>query len=208
MSNLFVYLGRGSTALSVTLTALGNTIGIISFPLLAAAGFSIFLGTHTNAAIPVTLMIQQLVPLMLLPIGIGMVLRHVRPDLAQRHRALLRRVSLAVVGGIIAFIIVTQRDLFAQQVLTAVGVASLVVIGGVALGMALGRVMGTSPQDRLAYVVEFGLRNIAVSIVVATTTLGRLDYTVFIVAYFVVEIAIMLGVLGVVRMASRVTAAD
>ena len=66
----------------------------------------------------------------------------------------------------------------------------------------MGRIIGASVPDRLAYMVEFGLRNTAVSIVVAATTLGRLDYAVFVVAYFVVEMVIMLGLLGVVRMAS------
>ena len=37
----------------------------------------------------------------------------------------------------------------------------------------------------------------------AATTLGRLDYAVFVVAYFVVEMVITLGLLGVVRMASH-----
>ena len=44
ISNILTVLARGNPGLSVTLTALTNTIGVITFPLLAAVGFELLLG--------------------------------------------------------------------------------------------------------------------------------------------------------------------
>ncbi len=203
ISNVLVHLGQGNTALSVTLTALSNSFGVLTFPLLATAGFSIWLGDRANTGIPVSLMIQQLVLLMLVPISIGMVVRRLHTGLAERYRAMLKRASLAVIAVIILFIIANQRELFATHLASAAAVATLLVVSGMAIGSTLGRIIGAPPPDRLAFLIEFSSRNTAIAIVVAATTLGRLDYALFIVAYFIVELAIVMGVLGTLRLRSN-----
>jgi BASS family bile acid:Na+ symporter len=203
ISNVLVHLGQGNTALSVTLTALSNSFGILTFPLLATAGFSIWLGDRPNTGIPMLLMIQQLVLLMLVPISIGMVVRRLHTGLAERYRAMLKRASLAVIAVIILFIIANQRELFATHLASAAAVATLLVVSGMAIGSTLGRIIGAPPPDRLAFLIEFSSRNTAIAIVVAATTLGRLDYALFIVAYFIAELAIVMGVLGTLRLRSN-----
>ena len=68
-----------------------------------------------------------------------------------------------------------------------------------AVGFSLAWLLRAPLPDRIAFLVEFSARNTAIAIVVAATTFGRLDYAMFIVAYFVVQIAITLGVLAVLR---------
>jgi BASS family bile acid:Na+ symporter len=89
ISNLLVYLGRGNTALSVTMTAVTNTIGIVTFPLLASAGFLPIVGESVDIQISPGPMIGQLILLMLLPIAVGMITRKYRPYLAVRRRSSL-----------------------------------------------------------------------------------------------------------------------
>ena len=150
------------------------------------------------------LMIQQLVLLMLVPISIGMVVRRLHTGLAERYRAMLKRASFAVIAVIILFIIANQRELFATHLASAAAVATLLVVSGMAIGSTLGRIIGAPPPDRLAFLIEFSSRNTAIAIVVAASILGRLDYALFVVAYFIVELAMVLGVLGVMRVAPAV----
>ena len=196
ISNLLVYLARGNIALSVTLTAITNTIGILTFPLLTVAGFRLYLLEGPGTGVPVGTMIQQLLLLMLLPIALGMIARAWRPKFVELHRVSLKRASLLVVAGVVAFIVYDQRATFTVNLGSAAYISALFTIGAMAIGYAAGWLLGAPPPDRIALLIEFPARNTAIAIVVAATTLRRLDYAVFIVAYFAVEMAIMLGVVA------------
>ncbi len=199
MSNLLVYLARGNIALSVTFTALTNTIGIITFPLLAAAGVRLFLGEGAGVEIPLGTMMVQLLLLMLLPIAVGMVVRARRPAFVERHGTSLKRASLLIVAAIVVFIAYDQRAAFAVHLASAAGLSAFFTTSAMLIGFATGWLLGAAFPDRITLAVEFPVRNTALAIVVAATTLGRLDYAVFIVAYFVVEMLIMMGVVGLLN---------
>jgi BASS family bile acid:Na+ symporter len=203
ISNLLVYLARGNIALSVTLTAITNTVGILTFPLLTAAGVLLYLGEGGGAGIPLGTMIEQLVLLMLLPIAIGMIVRAWRPGFVQRHRVSLKRASLLVVAGVVAFIAYDQRATFAVHLGSAAYISAFFTVSAMAIGLAAGRLLSAPRPDRIALLIEFPARNTAVAIVVAATTLKRLDYAVFIVAYFVVEMVIMMSVVALLNLHGR-----
>lgn len=195
ISNLLVHLARGNTALSVTLTALASVLGIVTFPLLAQGGFLAYVGERADTGIPVGPMVGQLVLLVALPIGLGMVVRHRRPGFVAAHGAGLTRVTLPLVVVIVVAIVYDQRALFAEQIGRVAGIAALITLAMMTIGWGLGKVARAPFADRIAYLVEFSSRNSAVAILVASTTLGRLDYAVFIVAYFVVQMAVTAVVL-------------
>jgi BASS family bile acid:Na+ symporter len=203
MSNLLVYLARGNIALSVTFTALTNTIGIITFPLVTAAGVRLFLGERAGVEIPLGTMMVQLLLLMLLPIAVGMVVRARGPAFVERHRATLKRASLLIVAAIVMFIAYDQRGAFAVHLASAAGLSAFFTPSAMLIGFATGWLLGAALPDRITLAVEFPVRNTALAIVVAATTLGRLDYAVFIVAYFVVEMVIMMGVVGLLQLRQR-----
>lgn len=195
ISNLLVYLAGGSVALSVTLTAISTTLGLLTFPFLANTGFFLYLGGPAGAEFPIVRMVTQLGLLLVLPIAAGMAARRWRPDLVVRHQRTLKGATLLVVSLIVVVIVLDQRALFAQQFAHVAGISALVTVTTMAVGFTLGRLAGGSFSDRIVYLVEFSARNTALAIVVATTTLGRLDYAVFIVGYFVVQMAISATVL-------------
>jgi BASS family bile acid:Na+ symporter len=195
ISNLLVHLAGGNTALSVTLTALASVLGILTFPLLTRGGFLAHMGTRADAGFPLGPMIAQLVLLMALPIALGMVIRHWWPEFVAARRAGLTRVTLPLVALIVAGIVYDQRALFAEQIAGVVGIAALITLTMMAIGWGLGRVARAPFPDRIAYLVEFSARNIAIALMVATTTLGRLDCAVFLVAYFAVQMAVTAVVL-------------
>jgi BASS family bile acid:Na+ symporter len=203
ISNLLVYLARGNVALSVTFTAFTNVIGVVTLPLIATAGLLIFVDEPTDIRVPLRTMIGQLVLLMLLPIAIGMVVRQWKPHAIARHRATLKRVSLLTVAAVVAFIVVDQRAIFAEKLISAAGLSTLLTSFTMAFGFGLGWLIGAPFADRITLLVEFSARNTAIGIVVAATVLGRLDYSLFIVGYFVVQMVITMGVLAFLSAWSR-----
>ncbi len=196
ISNLLVYLARGGIALSVTLTAITNTIGVLTYPLLAAVGFQLYIGERTELEIPVGTMIAQLALLVLLPIAVGMAVRARRPGFVERHRTSLKRASMFVVAAIVAFIVYDQGAAFATQLVSAAWFSAFLTVSAMAIGFATGWLLGTPFPDRVTLLVQFSARNTALAIVIAATTLGRLDYAMFIVAYFVVQMGITAAVLA------------
>ena len=59
-----------------------------------------------------------------------------------------------------------------------------------ASGFAIGWIVGRPFQDRTALLMELSCQNTAVAMVISAGTLGRPDYTVIIMAYFVVQIGL------------------
>ena len=133
--------------------------------------------------------------MMALPIALGMLVRHRWPGFVAARRAGLTRVTLLLVVVIVAGIVYDQRALFAEQIVGVVGIAALITLAMMAVGWGIGVAARAPYPDRVAFLVEFSARNIAIALMVASTTLGRLDYAVFLVAYFVVQMAVTAAVL-------------
>ena len=98
LSNVYTYLARANVALSVTLTAVSSLLALGSMPLLTAFGFALFLDQHDAIDIPFGRMILQLLLLLLLPVALGMSLKHWRGAFVQRHGQALRRLSMGAVS--------------------------------------------------------------------------------------------------------------
>ena len=195
ISNLLVHLARGNTALSVTLTALASILGLLTFPLLTQGGFLAYMGEQADVGIPLGPMVAQLMLMVALPIALGMVVRHRWPGFVAARRAGLTRVTLPLVVVIVAGIVYDQRALFAEQLVGVVGLAAVITLAMMTIGWGVGAAVRAPYPDRVALLVEFSARNTAIALMVASVTLGRLDYAVFVVAYFVVQMAVTAAVL-------------
>jgi BASS family bile acid:Na+ symporter len=197
ISNLLVHLARGNTALSVALTALASVLGIVTFPLLTQGGFLAYMGERADTGFPLGPMVAQLVLMVALPIGLGMVVRRRWPGFVAARRAGLTRLTLPLVVAIVVGIVYDQRALFVEQIVGVVGIAALITLAMMAIGWGVGSAVRAPYPDRVAFLVEFSARNSAIALMVASTTLGRLDYAVFLVAYFVVQMPVTAVVLTV-----------
>jgi len=187
-SNIMVALGRANLALSVTLTALASVLCVVTLPITAALGVQFFLGENADVEIPVRALVQQLVLVLLAPIGLGMLLRAKRPEFAAHYSKGLQRALLATfvvfIGMSIAFS--DERPVDFEDVKIGIEAAALWTVAAGAIGWGLATLLGLPHADRFTFLIEFAARNMAVATMVALTGLGRLDLTLFSVAYVVV----------------------
>jgi bile acid:Na+ symporter, BASS family len=198
ISNLLTLLARGNAALSVTMTAVSNTLGVITYPLLAAGGFGLLLKETVEVRVPIPTMMGQLVVLMVLPICLGMLVR-LRRESVYRYRAFFHRVSLLLVFGVVLAVVIDQRAILVESVRSVAALAATLTISVMFVGLGLARLAGLPLVDGTSFVMEFSARNAAIALVVAVTTLGRPDYAVFIVAYFLVQMLVTIPVIGLLR---------
>ena len=84
MSNVYVYLARANTALSVALTALSSLMAIVTIPLITAA-YGRILGYAPGFTLPVPTLLVQLLVMAVIPVILGAWVRNRRPELEQRH---------------------------------------------------------------------------------------------------------------------------
>lgn len=185
MSNVMAAVSGANVALSVTLTAVASALSVLTFPLLAAFGLGVLLGDGLDFEVPVARLVSQLVFFLALPIAAGMWVRARRPEASIRYVGRANR--FAVIAILVATVLgaLSGTDDLPSGSDLAWAVAGAVSWTGAAMsiGWVLATLLGLDERDRFTFLIEFSARNLALTIVVAVGSLGRLDLAVFAGAY-------------------------
>jgi BASS family bile acid:Na+ symporter len=150
-------------------------------------------GVRDLPAVPAMTIIGQLLAFMVLPLGLGVLMRHRKEELIARVSPALRRVSTAMIVIIlIAAITTVGKNLagFAHEIVLS---ATLFILSAMLLGSMLAVRM--SRRDGPVVVIESGVRNVAVALILGGALLppdGFGLFASFVSGYFVVEIIIMI----------------
>ena len=198
ISNTYSYLARASTALSVTLTACSSLLAVITIPILARA-FGAALGDPLVFAVPVPLILAQLLMMLAVPVALGMWVRFSRPGFAARSQPYMRALALGGAAVLILLIVASDPVVFLHGLRDTVPLATIWVTLSFLAGWSMGSAIGASPADRFTLATEFATRNIAVATAIAVTLAGRVEFAVFGTVYFLTEIPLMLGATVVYR---------
>ncbi|MBW2396595.1 MAG: bile acid:sodium symporter, partial [Deltaproteobacteria bacterium] len=185
MSNVMAAVAGANVALSVTLTAVSSLLAVISLPAFTAFSIEFFFGNSGGVDVPVLTLAMQLGLFLALPIGFGMLVRSRRPEASKRY------VTRANRAAVVAILLLTVLGAISQQSLLPSGeefVRAMLAAGAwtlfaMAIGWGLGWLLSLNPHDRFTFVIEFAARNLAITIIVAVGSLGRLDLGVFAGAY-------------------------
>jgi BASS family bile acid:Na+ symporter len=171
-SALITYLGHGTAALSVTLTAITSLVALASMPVVVQAGLQHFLGVDNAVEFSVARLVRGVFFISTVPVIAGMLLRHFWPAFIVRAQGLLGRMATGLFILVVVATFVSQREaLFAN--LATVGPATacmnlLVMLAGACLALAL----RLDRRDAVAIASECGLQNAGLGIFVATTVLA------------------------------------
>lgn len=170
ISNAFVQAARANLPLSVSLTGLGAITAPLTVPILLGIGLGAGMGIRDQVSlgqVPVAGLALPLTFAILVPIALGMTLRHFRPEWTERNR---RRLSGLAMGGIVAFVaasFATNFDDVIAALSNAMLPALLWTLGAAAFGLGLGALLRLSARDRLTLVLELVNRNLGIALVVA-----------------------------------------
>jgi bile acid:Na+ symporter, BASS family len=84
-SNMVSHLSKGDTALAITLTALSGVCTIFTIPIIINLGFSMVYGDQAQAFyLPFGPTVWNLFKLLVLPVGLGMAVRHFYPKFSKK----------------------------------------------------------------------------------------------------------------------------
>jgi BASS family bile acid:Na+ symporter len=190
LSNVYTYLARANVALSVTLTAVSSLLALGSMPLLTAVGFALFLDQHDAIDVPLARMILQLILLLVFPVALGMSLRHWRVAFVERHGQALRRLSICALTALVVSIIYNQRQLLGEDLMEVATAALLFSLCAIAVAWSIGVLAGLEREDRFTLMLEFSIRNLAITAAIGITVLGSVEFLLFAAIFLVVQLVL------------------
>jgi BASS family bile acid:Na+ symporter len=170
-SNLVTHLSRGDTALSVTLTAISSVVCVFTIPWIVGLSMHHFLGAAAAIQLPFWKTLLQLSLVTILPISLGMLLRHGRPALAATLARPANIFSFVFLAAIITAAVLREPDLPRQFQLAGPAAITLNLIM-MALGLTAGWIFRLSRPQRITIAIETGIQNGTLALGIS---LGLLD---------------------------------
>lgn len=186
ISNVFTYVARANTALSVTLTAVSSLCAVVTLPILTSAGFGRVGGEGLQLDVPVVPMTAQLALFVLLPIAIGMRVRARRRELALRWAGRLRRGVLIALVAFLVLGVSTGDEALLSELWGSLPAALLWTLAAMAVGFAVAVACRLDAADRFTFVIEYSVKNVGLAAIVAIAGFGRPELAVFAGAYVLV----------------------
>jgi BASS family bile acid:Na+ symporter len=162
LSNVVTHLGRGNTALSVSISAVASVMALVLTP------FNFTWMVSTNPATASWLRTLDIDPsgiwwsllaLLALPMTLGLLMGHYQPALTQALRKPLGRFSVGALLLFIALGLVRERELLTAQILPQFVIVILHNAAGLLLGWLCALAFRVAERDRRAVVIEGGMQN-------------------------------------------------
>jgi BASS family bile acid:Na+ symporter len=176
-SNVISHLARANLALSVSLTAVTTVICVFSTPLIIRFAVERFSESPVQSFSLLNTTIG-LIFITLLPVSLGILLRHNYSALAIRVEPLFRKLAGVFLVAMIVAVSIQERetilDSFSQVFAASISL-NFIAIG---TGVLLGVLFKLLAKDSVTLGIEVGIQNAAVAILIAITFLNRPDYAI------------------------------
>lgn len=179
-SNALTFVGRGNVALAVTLTLLTSIVTVFTIPLLLSWAIPMFLD-DVGRRVPDLRVIDtmlQLARITLLPIGVGMTIRHLWPTAATSVARRLRPTAFVVLVGVIGFSVVISLDMVVQNLIAATPAIYALNICAMGIGLIVGRLLGANSRDAMTLAIETGVQNATLALFLTLSVLDSLPLAV------------------------------
>lgn len=166
-SNLFAYMAGADVALSISMTVVSTVVAVVAMPAVLMLYGSAF--TDSSFTLPLKDIMTTLV-VILLPVGLGMVIKARRPGLAKTVERVGSVSGVGVLVLLIGTAVLNQSATFAKipvgGYVAAIGLGVL----GTLLGYATAAALGLSTPERRAVAFETGIQNspLAIAVILAT----------------------------------------
>lgn len=162
LSNVVTHMGRGNTALSVSISAVASIIALFATPF----NFSWMIATNPETAswlkelsIDSSGIYISLFLLLGVPLSLGLLASHRLPQLTERIRKPLGHFSLIALLLFIVAGLIKERQLLTLGLLPTLLLVVLHNASGLFFGWATSKVMGLGEKDRRAVMIEGGMQN-------------------------------------------------
>jgi BASS family bile acid:Na+ symporter len=182
-SNAYTFASRGDVPLCVTLAATTSVITVFTIPFLIYVALQTFMGQDQRPELPVLNMLQDLILLTLFPVAMGMLIRHLWPEMAKKAEEPIRRLVLYLLYLVLGLGVLSSWDVIMAEI-TSVGLLvitmNLLTMG---LGFGLGKLGGLPAPQVVTITYEVGVQNLALAFAITFNILQNPDLAVAALIY-------------------------
>ena len=175
-SNLIVQVCKGNIALSVTLTAIASVLSVVTIPFILSYALSYF-GSESNITIelPILDTIIQIMGITVIPISIGMLIRHYKTNFALSMEKTMRIASTVIFILVFIAVIAANFELLGSA-MKEVGLVTLLLnLITMGIGFLSARLFSLKLKNTISVTVESGIQNGTLAFVIATTVLNNVE---------------------------------
>lgn len=170
-SNIISYFARGDVALSISLTSIASVITPFTIPVFSAYAIQYYMGENEIFDLPLLKTIAQLIIITIIPVGIGMLIQHKKPNWAQRAEKPIKILSIAFLFFIIAGIVIKNKASM-LGFFVETGVAALLLnTVAMALGFFIAKMNHLSKSQSITLGIEVGIQNGTLALLITSTLL-------------------------------------
>jgi BASS family bile acid:Na+ symporter len=172
-SNLMVYMGKGNTALSISLTSVISILSVFTIPFIVNFGFTSFMGTKNESPLPITRTIIGIFAVTVIPVLIGMFIKVKSENFTNKFEPIASKISSLLFVLIVVGIIIQKWDLLIENI-TSLGPLSLAFnLLVMFVAILVSRLFSLDLKEKIAIVFECGLQNGTLAIMITLTFLGN-----------------------------------
>jgi bile acid:Na+ symporter, BASS family len=183
MANMLTHLSRGDTALSITMTAISSVGAIVTVPLFLALSASHF-GAEDVGDASMLGVVARVFAITIVPVTIGMWLRHRNPERIEALYPRFRDVSLALFGAVVLGAIASEHDTVAENAAEVGGAALALNVAAMSASFAISKLARLDDRQATAIALELGIHNAALAIAVGATLAATLTIPAAVYASF------------------------
>lgn len=191
-ANLYSHLFRGDVALNISLTAVNSVISVVTLPIitnLAIAYFDPFdsqLGMQWSKVL-------EVFAIVLVPVAIGMVVRHFWPGFAKAMDKPVRIASIVILVVVIAGAVASNWALLVENFARLSLITILFCVISLTVGYLVPRLLRVGKRQAIAASFEIGIHNATLAIVIAQTVLNSVELSLPAAVYGVLMFFIAFG---------------
>ncbi|MDX1733234.1 MAG: bile acid:sodium symporter family protein [Halioglobus sp.] len=187
VSNFLVWMARGNTALSVSMTAVTSSAAVITTPFNLAFWASMDPDTRallSDVAVDAGDMFTTIFMLLALPLAAGMLFRARYPEFSARIQRPLRMTDGAIFLSFIVVAFYNNREYLTLAILPVLAI--VVVHNAMALGVgySLARLLRLPTRDRRAITLEVGVQNSGLGLALIFNFFASLGGTAIVAAWW------------------------
>lgn len=160
-SNVMTFIGKGDTALSVTISSINTVLAPIFTP------YIFLLLAGTLIPINVEALLMDILKVVLLPVTIGVIIRMVAGNFVQRIMKIIPLISVVSIIAIIAIVVALSAAKLATVAVVAFIVVALHNGLGLSIGYGASRTLGMTHKKAKALSFEIGMENSGLAVALA-----------------------------------------
>ncbi|GGW23461.1 bile acid:sodium symporter family protein [Arenibacter certesii] len=177
-SNMLSYLAKGDLALSVSLTAVSSLLTIITIPIIVQFALIEFANQSLAVSVEALTMVKQLFVIVLIPVGLGMLVKGQYPHFALKMDKPVKIASAIIFILVIIGVTISIKDVFMSYLQEAGLPAILLNVSTMTLGFLLAVIFKLSRPQAISISIETGIQNGTLAITLATIALNNAEYSI------------------------------